>query len=219
MRSWKKYLPDWEIIEWNEDNYDVNASEYTRRAYENRMWAYVSDYARFDILNRYGGVYVDTDVLFKKTIPDSFLEKEAFLGFETQSSVAPGLIYGTIARQKLLIEFLQMYQNLSFEKKRLSEQITVCKLVTDKLVENGLRLDNTYQVIHGIEIFPQDYFCCFNHETQMIRVTENTICVHLYAGSWTSFGCRMYYKLIHLGVIILGERRYLWIKRRIKGGK
>ena len=75
-------MTDWEIREWNEDNYDVNKNDYMRKAYEEGKWAFVVDYARFDILNRFGGVFLDTDVELLRSIPDSILANEAFTGFE-----------------------------------------------------------------------------------------------------------------------------------------
>ena len=59
--SWKKFFPGWKIIEWNEDNYNIDKSSYTKEAYSQRKWAFVSDYARFDVLYEYGGIYLDTD--------------------------------------------------------------------------------------------------------------------------------------------------------------
>ena len=96
IESWKKYLPDYEIKEWNEDNFDVNMIPYTQEAYSAKRYAFVSDYARFYILYHYGGIYFDTDVEVIKPI-DDILEKGAFMGCETIAEeeiplyVAPGL--------------------------------------------------------------------------------------------------------------------------------
>ena len=85
IASWKRMLPDWEISEWNETNYDVTKNAYIAEAYKQKKWAFVVDYARFDILNQYGGVFLDTDVELLKPIPDSFLAYQAFTGFDRES--------------------------------------------------------------------------------------------------------------------------------------
>ena len=100
IESWHKFLPDWEFREWNESNYNVNKNEYIKEAYKQKKWAFVSDYARFDILNQYGGVYLDTDVELLKPISDEILQHEAFTGFQSNNRVNPGLIYGSIAGQQ-----------------------------------------------------------------------------------------------------------------------
>ena len=91
IKSWRKFCPDFEIIEWNENNFDINICQYVKEAYDNKKWAFVSDYARFYVLNRFGGVYVDTDVELIKPI-DNFLQNN-FTAFESCSAVATGLIF------------------------------------------------------------------------------------------------------------------------------
>lgn len=81
ISTWKKYFPDWEIKEWNEDNYNVRAIPYIQEAYEAKKWAFVADYARFDILYQYGGIYLDSDVEFIKPLPPQFLQLKGFTGF------------------------------------------------------------------------------------------------------------------------------------------
>lgn len=81
LESWKKFCPDWEIIEWNEDNFDINYNNFTKKSYELKQYAFTSDVIRLYALYTYGGVYLDTDVLMYKPI-DEFLNDEAFTGFE-----------------------------------------------------------------------------------------------------------------------------------------
>ena len=89
IESWKKYLPDYEIKEWNESNFDINCCAYVREAYEAKKWAFVSDYARFWILYQHGGLYFDTDVELIKSI-DDLIVKGAFMGCEPWNA-APAL--------------------------------------------------------------------------------------------------------------------------------
>ena len=94
IESWKKYLPGYEIREWNEDNYDVTQVNFVKEAYENQKWAFVSDYVRFDVLYQFGGIYFDTDVELLKPIPEEILAKRAFTGFENTKLISPGLVMG-----------------------------------------------------------------------------------------------------------------------------
>ena len=57
IQSWKKYCPDYEIIEWNEDNFDVNCIPFVKEAYDAEKWAFVTDYARLKIIFENGGIY------------------------------------------------------------------------------------------------------------------------------------------------------------------
>ena len=97
IRSWKKYCPDYEIIEWNEQNFDVSQSLYTRQAYDARRWAFVADYARLKILYEQGGIYMDTDVELLRSL-DDLLVYPAFFGFQHNNEVATGLGFGAEAR-------------------------------------------------------------------------------------------------------------------------
>ena len=119
IASWKKYLPDYEIKEWNEDNFDVNIIPYTQQAYEAKKYAFVSDYARYWILYNYGGVYFDTDVEVIKTM-DDIIEKGAFMGIEIPSKnetfplVAPGLGMATGKMHPFCKKMIEEYTHLSF---------------------------------------------------------------------------------------------------------
>ncbi len=211
IESWRRHCPDWEIMEWNEDNYDVYANEYTKEAYNNKKWAYVSDYARFDVLNRYGGVYFDTDVELLKPIPEYLLNEEAFTGFETPDKVAPGLVYGTVSGQDFLKEILARYAQIEFS---LNE--TVVDIVSQLLAEGGFTGNNLDQTVKGVRIMPTEYFGCFNHEIQAFEKTENTISIHHYYASWQPWYSKIRFKAIKHVAKILGKDRYLRIKELLK---
>ena len=211
ITSWKKYHPDWEIIEWNETNYDVNKIPYTQEAYRQKKWAFVADYAKFDILNQYGGVSVDTDVEFLRSIPDELLEQEAFTGFEDEAKINPGLIYASIAHQKILEEIITDYRSRKFE----GTKITVCDIITQILHKNGLICNNTRQTIECVQVLPVEYFCCFNHETQHFRITQNTISIHHYTATWSTWYRKAHFGSIRIIAGMLGPDRYLQIKHKI----
>ena len=91
LASWKKFCPDYEIIRWDESNFDVNGCDYSREAYEAKKWAFVSDYARLKVIVDNGGIYMDTDVEVVKPL-DEFLSHEAFSGFENPRSITTGIM-------------------------------------------------------------------------------------------------------------------------------
>ncbi len=214
IESWRKYCQDWEIKEWNEDNYDVYKNAYIKEAYENKKWAFVADYARFDVLNRYGGVYFDTDVELLRPVPEYLMEEEAFSGFEMVDKVAPGLVYGTISNQKVLKKVLDKYETSS-----LSQIKNVCEVLTDILNEEGLIGNNTDQTVAGVRVMPKEYFGCYNHEIQAYEKTENTVSLHHYHASWVPWYRILKYKIIKYIAKLLGKERYLKIKYAIKRQK
>ena len=216
IASWKKFLPDWEIIEWNESNYDVNKNDYISEAYKQKKWAFVVDYARFDILNQQGGIFFDTDVEVLKPIPEELLVHQAFTGFESDKTINPGLVFAAEVNHPMLQEIMSVY-----EKKKFGEMIdgrieNIVDIVTGIMDKNGLKKNNTFQVVEGIAVYPKEYFCCFNHEIQAFEIQEETISVHHYAASWSPWYRRLYFKTIKVAAKVLGKERYLRIKRKIK---
>lgn len=216
LASWEKYLPDWEIIEWNESNYDVHKNSYIAEAYQMKKWAFVVDFARFDILNQFGGVFLDTDVELLKTIPQEFLEYEAFTGFESEKTINPGLIYASVPGQVMLQEIVAEYGKKKFGQKVDGRIENIVDVVTGVLTRQGLQGNNAFQIVNGVAVFPKEYFCCFNHEIQAFETTDNTVSVHHYFASWSPWYRRLYFRCIKVAAAVLGKERYLRWKKRIK---
>lgn len=216
IESWKKHMPDYEIREWNEQNYDVKKNAYIRKAYEQKKWAFVVDYARFDILNQYGGIFLDTDVELLRPIPKEILEQEAFSGFEDQGRVNPGLVYGSIPRQQVLVKIMETYEKKEFGGQIDGRMENIVDIVSGVLTEGGLKVNGEYQVVEGVAIYPKDYFCCFNFETQGFETTANTVSIHHYFASWTPWHRKLHFKIIKIAAAVLGKDRYLAMKRKIK---
>ena len=195
IASWKKYLPDYEIKEWNEDNFDVNIIPYTAEAYAMKKYAFVSDYARFWILHKYGGIYFDTDVEVIRPI-DDIIARGNFMGFETDpnpkkgdasgGSVAPGLGLGVNPGLGLMKKMLDYYDGKHFVcEANMRNQITVVHICTKVLMENGLQnVEGIQKVDDDIYIYPAEYFCPINVTTGRIHVEKNTRTIHHYAGTW-----------------------------------
>jgi len=183
LASWSRHFPDWEIRRWDESNYDVRTIPYTAQAYTMRKYAFVSDYARFDIIYRYGGVYFDTDVEVIRPF-DDILCRGAFMGMEGKL-VNPGLGIGAESGHPLYAEILQYYESLAFTDthgRRLPG--TVVGHTTDVLRRHGYRYDSIEQNIEGIIIYPNDYFNPFDDITGRLSITSHTHSIHHYAKSW-----------------------------------
>ena len=191
IASWKKYLPDYEIKEWNEDNFDVNIIPYTAEAYKAKKYAFVSDYARFWILYRYGGLYFDTDVEVIKPI-DDIVARGPFMGIEvpatgtTAPAVAPGLGLGVTSSLGLYKEILDYYAPLHFlNEDGTFNQVTVVRYVTKVLEKHGLQPTNELQEVSGIWIYPRDFFNPLDDFTGRLNITDNTRAIHWYMRSWS----------------------------------
>lgn len=184
ITSWKKYFPDYEIKEWNEDNFNVNIISYTQEAYEAKKYAFVSDYARFWILYYYGGLYFDTDVEVIKPM-DDIIARGAFMGCENEISCAPGLGLGCTPGLEIYKKLLERYGTFHFlNTNGTYNQTTVVKYTTDLLIEYGLKNIPDIQEVDGIIIYPKDFFCPIDFQTKKKTITSNTRTIHHYAASW-----------------------------------
>lgn len=186
ISSWKKFLPDYEIKEWNESNYDVRKIPYTSQAYEAKKFAFVSDYARFDILYQYGGIYFDTDVEVIKPM-DDILKNGAFMGLEQTDSVqiASGLGIACEKNNEVYLKIIESYKRSSFINPDGTQNLyTVVSRVTDIFEQLGYIKENRIQKINEITLYPTDYFCPKSFETGLLNITENTYSIHHYDGSW-----------------------------------
>ena len=192
IESWKKYLPDYEIKEWNEDNFDVNIIPYTQEAYEAKKYAFVSDYARFWILYKYGGLYFDTDVEVIKPM-DDIIAKGPFMGCEnevdhkgaTALAVAPGLGLGVNPGLGLYKEMLDLYEGMRFVKENGGlNTTTVVEYTSNLLYKRGLENKSEIQFVGEIYIYPKEYFCPMDFHTKKITITSKTVSIHHYSASW-----------------------------------
>lgn len=189
IESWKKYCPDYEIIEWNERNYNIGEKcDYVREAYTAKKWAFVSDYARYDILYQHGGLYFDTDVEIIKSI-EEIVKNGSFMGFEYSKNkeikVASGLGIGSLPKQRFYKEILGYYDKIHFINKDGSyNQITIVEYTTNLLKKYGLFEKNIIQKVEDITIYPTEYFCPLNYETGKILITDKTVSIHHYTSSW-----------------------------------
>lgn len=184
LDSWKKYCPDYEIIKWNEDNYDITANEYMYAAYQEKRWGFVPDYARFDIVCKEGGFYFDTDVELIRSI-EPLRQEQAFIGMERGEVFNPGLGFGAEKGNPVMRELRDMYQELCFYRQDGSLNLTPSPYyVTQQIERLGGRKEDKRQGLENISIYPSEYFAPMDYNTGKLQVTENTYSIHHYSTSW-----------------------------------
>lgn len=191
IKSWQKFFPDYEIIRWDESNFNLDSCKYVRQAYDNKYWAFVSDYARFKILYEEGGIYFDVDVEVIKTLSD-IIVKGSYMGFEMDLwgnvSVASGLGLAFPSKNLFVKKILDYYENRDFLiNGHPDTNNNVCVIVTEILKDKGLNVKtNEIQVVDGVYIYPSDYFCPIDFFSHKTNITHNTRTIHHYADTWGS---------------------------------
>lgn len=218
ISSWKKYCPDYEIKRWDESNIDINMYQYTAEAYSSKKFAFVSDVARFEILYKEGGIYLDIDVELLGSL-DKFLDNKLIMGFETETAINPGLIMGAEQGNEHLKALLNLYEN---EKFILSDSLnlkTICERTTEYLCEHGLVLNNTNQNIADINIYSTEYFCPKSLTDGVIRKTSNTVAIHHYYGSWIKKSTKFKTKMLQFCKKLLGPKLVAKLKNKRKSNE
>ena len=215
IASWRKFLPDYEIWQWVEnvdgnvnDNgnefcdkvmgFDVEMIPYTTEAYRQKKYAFVSDYARFWILYKYGGVYFDTDVEVIRPM-DDIIAKGNFMGFELDPdgendpqkyapryayAVNPGVGLGMEMKHPFLKRMLDKYAQLEYETPVFPWGKTIVAYTTEELCRLGLKNVQGIQEVQGIKVYPSEYFSPIDVISGKLHITENTYTIHRYMGSW-----------------------------------
>jgi hypothetical protein len=187
IRSWEKYLPDYQMKLWNEDSFDVNSNLYVKEAYETKKYAFVTDYVRLYALYHYGGIYMDTDVEVLKPF-DDLLYLPAFSGYEgDRYSSFPTGIMASAKHGVWVSEQLAYYKDARFINPDGSLNMTTnTQTISRIMMENGFDLNGEYQVYKGdMHAFPRDFFCP-KSSTGLLKITKNTYCIHHFASSWVT---------------------------------
>ncbi|MDT2660058.1 glycosyltransferase [Enterococcus hulanensis] len=185
MESWDKYCPDYKLVLWNEDNFDLDSCQFAREAYKEKKYAFVSDYVRLEVLYKYGGIYLDTDVELTKNL-DEFLNLRAFSGFEDEKNIPTGIM-GCEKENEVFKELLKYYNDRVFIKvDGTYDMVTNVKIITDQLSTKGFIPNNKLQVVEGFTLYPSDFFCPINPINGIVTITENTHAIHHFSGSWLS---------------------------------
>ena len=185
IKSWSKFCPDYEIREWNESNYHLqNAPLYVRQAYENKRYAFVSDYVRLDVVNQYGGIYLDVDIKLIKSL-DSLLEHRVYFGLGTDGLMNTGLGFGSEANNIWLQRLMDDYKNISFIKEDGSLNLWPCpRRNSQTLGKYGFKEGDKLQILDDLYIYPSQYFDPLGYPKKKLEITPETYSIHLYMASW-----------------------------------
>ena len=182
IEGWHNLCPDYEIIKWSEDNYDIKKNRYMYEAYQAKAWGFVPDYIRKDLIYEYGGIYLDTDVEMIKR-PDELLYQKGFCGFEG-NRVAFGLGFGAIKGLPILAEMRDEYNNLTFSYDKRENMKIGPDYETEILERYGLVHNGKYQQVADLTVYPEFILSGSDIWTGESRIADKTIFVHHYAGSW-----------------------------------
>lgn len=195
IESWKKFLPEYKIIEWNEDNYDVNCIPFSKEAYHAKKYAYVSDYARLKILYENGGIYFDTDVEVIRNMDDlinigPWMAIEKHSNFpEIDDMVNLGLGFAMEPHNSIIKEIMAFYENTHYIfPDGHMEQIPIVPITSNVLKKYGLkRSANEPYLCSNIMIYPWEYFCPIEFLSNKIEITDKTYTIHHYTATWMSW--------------------------------
>lgn len=213
IASWKKYCPDYEIIRWDESNFDLDCCPFVRQAYDSRKFAFVTDYVRLYAMHTQGGIYMDTDVEVVKCL-DPFLEHQGFSGFETDTQIPTGIM-ASEQGFPLFMHLLSYYDGRSFILDDGSLDMTTnVDIITDMLKKKGFVPNGQFQVVEGFALYPKDYFCPYENSTGILTKTKNTATIHWFNKSWLSPGIRWRSKLTRPFHRIFGDDCFRWLKRK-----
>ena len=191
IEGWKRLMPDYQIIEWNEDNFDIHVCPYVEQAYESRKFAFVSDYARGHALYEMGGIYLDTDVEVLKSF-DDLLEHRSFWGFEAGNYIATSTI-GAVPQHEMIKAYLDQYHHREFiQSDRSLDTTTNVQVITLLWEQQGLNLNNERQSMSGDNlVFPQAYLSPYDYRIGITNSSADTYAIHHYdktwVGSWAQF--------------------------------
>lgn len=213
IASWMKHCPEFELREWNEDNFSLDdCPQYVRDAYAAKKYAYVTDYVRLCVLHRHGGFYMDTDVELIRKL-DGLLEDTGIIGFENHQFVNSGQMLAAEAGHPVLREMMDRYEKIEFYKADGSMYLLGCPHVnTEVLVRHGLVRNGQEQKVAGFHIYPADWFNPLDSATGELIKTANTVSIHWYSMSWVPLWKRIRVK-------VLRRIRRGWKKLRGSGGK
>lgn len=220
IASWRKFFPGYEIIEWNEDNFDVNSIPYTAQAYAAKKYAFVSDYARFKILYEHGGLYFDTDVEVIKSM-DDIISHGAFMGFEidfpkTNAAINPGLGMAAPKGIKFLRDIIKEYSKFQFVNADGSlNQTTIVKYTTDMLYARGLESRYGIQEVCEFALYPAEYFNPLDDNTGRLKITSSCRSIHWYSKTWNPQSV-LRTKLSRWSHRILGTRLIPYLRKLLK---
>ena len=194
--TWKKFCPDYDIIRWDESNYDFTKNKYMQEAYENRMWSFATDWARLDVIYKYGGIYLDIDVELIKPL-DKLIKCDAFFGFANTIEVSTGIGFGAVPHHSIIKEMMDVYTLKSFYNEDGTINKRLCSFYQNPVLSNwGFdSFSGKYQERNGVVIYPCEVFSpygdSFTSDRNEIKAySEMTVGIHRNYASWIGKGVK-----------------------------
>ena len=219
IQTWRRMLKGFRIQEWNEQNFDLSAApEYVREAYELKKYAFVSDYVRIYALNKYGGVYLDTDVEIIRDFSEFLEDGDLVFGFESNRLLTTAFI-ASVPGHPLIETFEKSYWSRHFILKDGSCDFTpINNRISELAVNWGLDLDlDAYQELKdNVKVYPSDYFAAFDVYNWHTKVTENTYAIHHMAASWVGPKKKFRFLIIKTIHSVIGVQNYDRIRSAVK---
>lgn len=183
IESWKKYLPQYEIIKWDSKNFDMSCNTYVQEAFSAKKWAFVSDYVRLSVLYQYGGIYFDTDVEVKKSF-DNLMNLNAFCGFE-RLGVIGTCVLACEPGNEIIGQLLKEYEEIHFLNEDNEPDLTPnTHRLSEVLKEYGMTDVDQEQYVGNLTIFPRTYFTPFNPYVPGNKFSKETYSIHHFDGAW-----------------------------------
>jgi mannosyltransferase OCH1-like enzyme len=219
INSWKNHLSDYQIFEWNEENFDITSTQFVYEAYNMKKYAFVSDYVRMYALYHYGGIYLDTDTEVLKSL-DPFLEHNSFWGFEEKNKIATSTI-GAKKRNRLIKTILDSYEEKKFILEDGSYNIVTNVAIISELVgELGVQLNGKYQELIGLgSFYPQTYFSPYDYINFRFRITDETYTIHHFDQSWLPWNSKVKSRCNLLLSKVIGGENMARLRELVQGGK
>lgn len=211
IKTWKKKCPDYEIIRWDESNFDVNVHPFMKAAYEAKKWAFVSDYARLKIVYDNGGIYLDTDVELVKNL-DELRKNECYIAIQQSESLcATGLGFGAINEHPVVKEMMECYDGLMFSESKMKE--IACPILNDAVIRTHGKVDlDNITRLENVTVYPPRYFDPYGGENLLC---DDTYSIHHYAASWTGNRNSFKRKIAR----IIGQNNIIRLKAIFKNSK
>lgn len=232
MESWKTFCPEFEIKRWDESNFDVSMNSYCQETYEAKQWAFVSDYARLQIIYQNGGIYLDTDVELLKDLTPLIKDGIGFVGFQNPMEINTGLGFAAAPGNPCIKAMLDIYENRQFVLEDGSFNKIPCPAAnTVGLLDQGLKIGKKWskqiQHLKGLNVYPEEYFNPLNADTQKLTITSNTYTIHQYAATWFSSNAKQRQKLkkiipdflLNQRVIAISKRDIARVQQELQSGK
>lgn len=201
--TWKKVCPDYEVIEWNAKTYDCGKNNFVKQAYDKKKWSYIADYARLDVVNEYGGIYLDMDIELKNNF-DPLLKCRAFFSFEIQFRINLGTGFGSVAHNPFIKSLMDLYEEnelLDESGELMWDKYVQPAFIMDYFKKIGVNMNGNMQMIDDMIFLPRKYyspvdsFFLYNHVQN-----EDTRGIHWYNAGWCDDS-----------VLEMREKNKLWI--------